>query len=207
MELKDLRINFLGDSITQGGFDTYYRFDNIISRETGAICHNYGVSGTHIAKGKPDSFCDRAPFMDYDTDLIVIFGGTNDYNYGAPIGEMSDRDDSTFYGALHTLLSYVIERVTAAKVVMVTPLHRQVEDVIGTECGNPEKAGVLLDYVNAIRDVAEYYSVPVLDLYKNSGITAAIPSIMQQLMPDGLHPNDEGHKIIAHKMIKFISNL
>ncbi len=38
--------------------------------------------------------------MDNDADIIIVFGGTNDFGNGdAPFGEMSDRTPYTFYGA------------------------------------------------------------------------------------------------------------
>lgn len=54
MELKGKVINFLGDSITEGHgtSDKAYRFTSLIQNSTGAICNNYGISGTRIAKQK-----------------------------------------------------------------------------------------------------------------------------------------------------------
>ena len=114
MELKNLKVNFIGDSITEGvgasSYETCYvsRF----AAMTGAICRNYGISGTRIARRKvpyeiPEfdrDFNSRYHLMEEDADVIVVFGGTNDYGHGdAPIGEMSDRTVWTFYGALHCL--------------------------------------------------------------------------------------------------------
>ncbi len=73
--------------------------------------------------------------------------------------------------------------------------------------GDSITEGVLIDYVNAIREVAEYYSLPVLDLFKTSGLQPAIPIIREKYMPDALHPNDEGHRILTDKIIKFLNIL
>ena len=52
MNLSGKKINFLGDSITHGsgtsGEDK--RFSNLIAAKTGAICRNYGIGGTRIAR-------------------------------------------------------------------------------------------------------------------------------------------------------------
>ena len=66
---------------------------------------------------------------------------------------------------------------------------------------------VLLDYVKALRETAEYYSVPVLDLYKNYGIYPEIQSVRERFMPDGLHPSDLGHELLADKIISYIKAL
>ena len=52
MELEKLKINFLGDSITEGvGASTPEKcFVSQIAQKTKAICNNYGISGTRIAK-------------------------------------------------------------------------------------------------------------------------------------------------------------
>ena len=65
----------------------------------------------------------------------------------------------------------------------------------------------LIDYVKAIREVAEYYSIPVLDLYANSGIQPNVIKIRETYTIDGLHPNDTGHRYIAEKFLEFMENL
>ena len=114
MELKGTKINFLGDSITEGAGASApeNKFTMLIEREYEAICQNYGIGGTRIAKQHTPSdnpifdndFCSRVADMDADADIVAVFGGTNDFGHGdAPLGIMSDRTPDTFYGALHTL--------------------------------------------------------------------------------------------------------
>ena len=62
-------------------------------------------------------------------------------------------------------------------------------------------------YVEIIREVAEFYSLPVLDLYKNSGLQPRLPVIQQMYMPDGLHPNDAGHRVLADQIVQFLRTL
>ena len=65
----------------------------------------------------------------------------------------------------------------------------------------------LIDYVKAIREVAEYYSIPVLDLYSLSGMQPAIDIKRSIYMPDGLHPSDKGARLIAERLYSFLSSL
>jgi lysophospholipase L1-like esterase len=65
----------------------------------------------------------------------------------------------------------------------------------------------LCDYVKAIREVCEYYSIPVLDLYKESGMACNVREYCDLYAPDGLHPNDAGHAILAHKIKNFLERL
>lgn len=216
MELKGTKINFLGDSITEGAGTSSHdkMFTMLIEREYGAICQNYGIGGTRIARQKTPTeekwdrdFVSRVPEMDADADIVVVFGGTNDFGHGdAPIGTMSDRTPYTFYGALHCLYTALIEKYPDVPIVVLTPLHRITED-IPTGDNKPAPVGTLKEYVNIIREVAEYYSLPVLDLFKESGLQPKIPIIQQKYVPDGLHPNDAGNEILAHKIAHFLEML
>ena len=216
MELKGTKINFLGDSITEGAGTSSHdkMFTMLIEREYGAICQNYGIGGTRIARQKTPTnekydrdFVSRVPEMDNDADIVVVFGGTNDFGHGdAPIGTMSDRTPYTFYGALHCLYTALIEKYPGVPIVVLTPLHRITED-IPTGDNKPAPVGTLKEYVNIIREVAEYYSLPVLDLFKESGLQPKIPIIQQKYVPDGLHPNDAGNEILAHKIARFLEML
>ena len=132
----------------------------------------------------------------------MVFGGTNDFGHGdAPIGDVSDKTPDTFYGACHYLMSGLINKYPESKIVFMTPLHRVSE-------GTPNVNGAVLeDYVNIIKKVAAYYSIPVLDLWSVSGIQPCVPIIKEKYCPDGLHPNDAGHEKLADVIGSFLSNL
>ena len=222
MELKGLKINFLGDSITEGvGTSAPDKmFHAVLKSEAGLeVARNYGIGGTRFAiqKGNDwrdwnpivdeNSFSERYDQMDDDADAVVVFGGTNDYGHGdAPIGCFDDRTPNTFYGACHYLFVGLINKYPGKHIVIMTPLHRD-NEYSKKGSGKTKDYETLKTYVNIIREVAEYYSIPVLDLYASSGIQPEVPVLKQMFMPDGLHPNDEGNKIIAHKLKVFLENL
>ena len=222
MKLEGLKINFLGDSITQGvgasSPETVYHA--VLKREAKlAEARNYGISGTRFAlqKGTEErpkddyvdinSFSERFHMMDDDADVVVVFGGTNDYGHGdAPLGGFSDRTPDTFYGACHYLFSGLIKKYLGKQIVIMTPLHRTGE-YKNTGSQKTVGVGTLKEYVNIIREVAEYYSLPVLDLYASSGLQPEVPEIKEMYIPDGLHPNDNGNAVIADKLKIFLENL
>ncbi len=141
--------------------------------------------------------------MDADADIIVVFGGTNDFGHGdAPFGSFDDKTPDTFRGALNVLCTSLIEKYPGKVVVIMTPLHRRGEDN-ARGASNPE----LKAYVEAIRSAAEYYSLPILDLYAMSGLQPNLPIIQQKFVPDQIHPNDAGHKILADRIIGFLESL
>lgn len=215
MELKGKIINFLGDSITEGANadcpeNAYHQ---VLARKCGLkLARNYGIGGTRIANQIAPSeeplydkwFCSRVAEME-DADAVVVFGGTNDYGHGdAPIGTFADRTDDTFYGALHNLYTSLIEKYAGKPIIVVTPLHRTEEDVV------LEKHGVkttLKTYVEIIREVAEYYSLPVCDMYAASGLQPNVPVLNEMFFTDGLHPNTAGHEFLADRIAAFLKNL
>ena len=217
MQLKGLKINFLGDSITEGHgcSSEATRFTDKIAAEYGAITRCYGIGGTRLARQtKPSEwprhdldFPSRVAEMDPDADVVVVFGGTNDFGHGdAPIGKFTDRTEYTFYGALHVLCNKLITKYPSAQIVFMTPLHRLSEDNMINENGQPLETN-LEGFRNIIIEVARYYSIPVLDLWAISGLQPKVDIIKQTYMKDGLHPNDLGHKIIADKLIGFLKTL
>ncbi len=136
MELKGKKIACLGDSITQGA-DDERRYVYHLAKLSGAQVDNFGVNATRIATrlvphetpSWNDSFLLRAERMTDDYDVILIFGGTNDYARAnpTPLGDMDSEDEHTFYGALKLLYKKVIKAHPTATVVAVTPLHREKE--------------------------------------------------------------------------------
>lgn len=215
MKLKGKKVCFLGDSITEGvGVScTENRYTDVFKKITGVgEIKNYGISGTTIAKyittnknekSEPNSFCERFDGMDDETDIVVVFGGTNDFGHGtAPFGEITDRDMYTYIGSLHYLMGNLINKYPMATIVFMTPLHRH-DEYKPNESNNL----TLKPYVDAMKEVANYYSIPILDLYAVSGIYPYIEKNMQAWCPDGLHPNDAGAERIAQRLASFLLNL
>lgn len=219
MELKEKKIVFLGDSITEGvgvsSIDHVYW--NLVGQRTGAQVYGYGIGGTRIAPNHLAGYDDyidanwfgtRVEQMIPDADVVVIFGGTNDFGHGdAPMGTMKDRTNDTFYGACHMLMQQLIERYPHAQLIVITPLHRIGEEMMPFNEAGVRRAGVLKDYVDAIRDIAEFYSVPVVDLFAQSGLQPRVKILRELYMPDGLHPNDAGHRKIADRLLALLDRL
>ncbi len=215
MKLKGMIFNFLGDSITQGVgvSEDSKRYFELIKEEYGlSRVNGYGISGTRFARQSVPSeepsfdkfFASRVDEME-NADAVVVFGGTNDFGHGdAPIGEFSDRTPDTFYGACHDLFTRLIEKYPGKPIVIMTPLHRTEESEIRVKHG---VSVTLKTYVEIIREVAEFYSLPVCDLFKVSGLQPKVTPIMEKYVPDGLHPNDDGHKIIAQRLGSFLAAL
>lgn len=205
--------NFLGDSITQGFGATIPYHQHVRDLLGLKEVRNYGISSTRIASQADDtgtSMSVRYTGMSNDADLIVVFGGTNDWGHGsALIGTNADRDTTTFYGALHTLAAGLTNKYPGKQVVFIAPLQRNftANGTGGTESKTNGKQLTLLAYVDIIKEVCAIYSIPVLDLHRTGGIYADNATIRAMWMPDGLHPNDEGHKYLGKKIAAYLNSI
>ena len=213
MDISNKRIFFLGDSITEGVGASAYEHCYVGLFEKNypdAKIFNYGVSGTRIAKQTNPSmeprfdydFNMRADDMEENADLVVIFGGTNDFGHGdAPLGKYGDRKTDTFYGATYVLFEKLAVKYPTAKFLVLTPMHRGDEDI-------PNQHGrILNEYREGLIKTAEYFSFPVLDLFAVSGINPRVGEMQQRYMPDALHPNDAGYRLLFEKVDNYIKTL
>lgn len=216
MQLEGKHIIFLGDSITEGSGASCSEtcFVKIFQQLSKSIVYNFGKCGTRIARQqKPypiaefdKNFIDRIDTMPDYADVVVVFGGTNDFGHGdAPLGCFDDRTDNTFYGACHTLLSKLITKYPTAEIIVITPLHRVSEDDTKNAANLP--CAPLKRYVEIEKEVANYYSIPVLDLWSVSGLQPKNIVNHTTYFSDDIHPNDNGHNRIANRLYNFLHTL
>lgn len=224
MELKGKIIDFLGDSITEGVGVTdreNNRYDNILKRQFGLkATYNYGIGGTRIAhQSKPSvkprhdlCFCGRAYDLNPEADIIVVYGGVNDYIHGdAPIGEYGDETPATFYGAVRFLMSFLKENYIGKTIVFMTPAHLYYDGILDTKPSTrlikKEDALPLAGYVEIIKKTAKEFNIPVVDLYEDLEINPNNESDREKYTIDGLHFNDEGHYFLAKALGKVLTEL
>lgn len=165
-------------------------------------------------------------------DAIVIWCGTNDFFHNAPIGEFFEVKDSaanvngkvvplkhrdfifdkeTFCGRINTLMSYIKHLYPNQLVVIMTPIHRAYANFSSATRANVQpdemfsnSLGLFLDdYVHVLKRAGEIWSVPVVDLYSESGFFPLYDEYTKYFAnpnTDRLHPNDVGHRRIADIM-------
>ncbi len=223
MNLKGLTITFLGDSITEGCCveKLENRYDNIMLRNYDLkAVYNYGIGGTRLAHQTiPSSnprydlcFCGRAHTLNKDSDIIVVYGGVNDYIHGdAPIGKESDITPATFYGAVNYLMNYLKTDFSNQTIVFMTPAHCYFENVSDKEISHsPNKkndALPLKGYVDIIEKAGLKHNIPVVNLFENLGLDPNDEKIRNEYTADGLHFNDKGQYFIAKCLGEFLLSL
>ena len=200
-ENNKILINFLGDSITEGlKWQKKEIFCFYLSKWLNIKVNNQGYHATRIARQDDDDkdFNYRLKDLDEKADFTFIFGGTNDYGMGeADIGDINSDSNYTFYGAVKNLVKDLLKKFTNDKICFILPLSRFEEDKIVTHAP-------LSKYRDIIKEICGLNNIDYLDLCKE----LPIPSTdgKTEYFKDGLHPNKQGHKIIARNIIKYLKN-
>lgn len=124
-----------------------------------------------------------------DTKVLTIMGGTNDYGTSTPLGrdlptnENPTLDESTFIGALCSMIEKIQTRVPNCRIILMTPIPRYHKGKYESK----NRAGLLTsDYAKAIKNVAAFYALPCIDLHSKVGWNKVNGD---HYLKDGIHPN------------------
>ncbi|KQL38006.1 hypothetical protein AN960_13650 [Bacillus sp. FJAT-25509] len=137
-----------------------------------------------------------------DTQLLTIMGGTNDFGRGLPLGkgfptnERPNLDESTFIGALCSMIEKIQTRLPNCRIILMTPVPRYHNG----KYEDKNKVGYLTaDYASAVKDVAAFYALPCIDLYSNVGWNRMNG---EYYLIDSMHPNKtRGYKRVSEIVI------
>ena len=161
-------------------------------------------------------------------DLIVVFGGTNDFTYDSKsIGDLfveqtittttnrgdkqkvAPSDTDKFAGALHELILAIRAIKPVTPIVFMTPLNRgnynSSNNPTSAQCNS--NGDYLQDYTKAIKEICSFYSIPVFESDKHFPVDFQVDSynnLKTGYSADGLHPNDKGHILLGKLLYKFV---
>lgn len=222
-------IGFIGDSITAGvGATKLYR--DVLAEKFGFNQYTEAVSGAQTSNML--EYAKKLKSRNIDYDVIFVLGGTNDFNASVEIGnfftvgtetvnkngnmvELKKRThvfDSTFAGRLNSLSQYLKANFPDTKIVYLTPLHRAYFEAGSTNIQPSElyanlKGYFIDDYVKAVKQAGQYWSIQVVDLFEKSGLYPlddACAKYFANATRDRLHPNNLGHAKMAEVIEKEI---
>lgn len=141
-----------------------------------------------------------------EPDVFIFAYGTNDnpLNVGSVEEAFSDTlaniDKFTLAGGMR----YALEKITTAypncQCFVLNILQSAYE-------GYQSRPNQILKN-NIIKGVADYFSIPVIDQYDNSGITRLyeVAGTQGRYLSDGLHPNNNGRKKQAEYIVRELKN-
>ncbi len=228
------RVAYFGDSITDPrNSASKKKFWSFLQEWLQVVPYVYGVSGRQW-NDIPRQTDQLKREHGQDVDAIIIFCGTNDYNNGVPIGQWWDEkvteveyghgqpkqmvtrrqrtpsmDPTTFKGRINIAMDSLKRTYPTKQIVLLTPLHRsdfhaneknwQCDESYTNQCGEYIDA-----YVEAVKEAANVWAVPVIDWNASSGLFPLVKEHEQYFKggTDLLHPNDRGHERLARTLMQ-----
>lgn len=190
------KVAFLGDSITDANQlktqDIYWhQLVSILGIEP--FC--YGISGhqtSHVLSQAEKLLSEHGQ----DVDAILIFIGTNDFNSSIPLGEwfreetvtvnrngrpatlrhrIPDMDGDTMRARINRFISFLKHHFPTKQVILLTPIHRGYFNChqynVQPEESFANPLGLYIDdYIRVIKETADVWAVPVIDLAAICGL-------------------------------------
>ena len=222
------KILVLGDSITTDYYGNYKKWVTDLIDEgffPSDVNNNSQHATGFVARydNQPNDFISRLTAVQNPEtyDLVIVFGGVNDAIKLIPMGTDSDTDYTTYLNpAVKYFYKYLCTNFINARIGVCLPLP------CSTQNREPSVIGVLYQYSEFYKKVAESYSLPVLDLTNHSGFYPDANKdniidydaaqafrnrwtlVVGQYAADGIHPTEEYEKKFLAPMIKaFIETL
>ena len=246
------KVAFLGDSITDAGqLKTHDIYWHQLIPILGIEPWCYGISGhqtKHILGQAEKLLAEHGQ----DVDAILIFIGTNDFNSSIPLGDWYREEtltvnrngdpatlrrrvrileEETMRAHINRFMAFLKHNYPTKQVILLTPIHRGYFNCARTNV-QPEESfanplGLYIDdYVRVIKETADIWAVPVIDLGSICGLlptepehtryfreslkerahtaaeaAAAAPGTEMALEHhDLLHPNTEGQLRMAYAL-------
>lgn len=218
--LSDKKVLVLGDSISTDAYGNYKKWvtalieDGFLPTDTvNSSRHATGFVARYTGEdaNAQNDFIDRATAIDNPDsyDLVIVFGGINDYIQHIEMGESGSDKDTYFKPAVDYFFEYLVKNFTNARIVVLSPLrtYNVYKNLAG---GSQETGHYQTEYADYIREVAKSYCLPVLNLTEESGFCPFVDEFKEKwtLVPsgytnaDGVHPNAEYQERFLAPMIK-----
>ena len=140
--------------------------------------------------------------------IVSIEIGPNDW-LQTPLGELGDTDDTTWYGAVDKVCRTISERTSARPFIITGTTSAFSVNVDFDESqrrsvyyGSSQYGKKYIEYVNAAKEVAQHYGIPVCDVFGESGLGSYHQN--NQTLSDHIHLTNLGGKIYGNHIINFL---
>lgn len=215
IDFSDVKITILGDSITMAANlseeeQAKYSYPVILQEILGCKeIVNLGIGGSAVSRAGHYAMVDRFNEIEKDSDIIIVFGGSNDclfenkWDYGYIEYDLR-MNGGTFCGDLDELCGGIeyeyctMNSENYCKLLFVNPPSTILNDgVYATDPGNMVHQR---EFAKAINEIVPGYGFEVIDLYNNNILNSHDRDVNEQFVPDGIHPNAEGYRILAEHL-------
>lgn len=187
--LKGKNIMTLGDSLSAEGMWQSY----VVGRLGINKLVNLAIGGKTVSEFAVNVTAENIK----DIDVVIIMGFFNSNTLGCVAGEVTDEPSNVDTASICSGYKYIIDKLYKLKpnldIVLITP-HRP----LANDCK---------DKADKVKELAEYYSIPCIDIYNEGGFNNyTIP----HLLYDGIHCNIGEHdgyyvegRFITGQLIKY----
>ena len=176
----------------------------------GIKCDNQAVSGQTVvgcwghAGDKFPQTISALTLANYDG--VIISFGRNDFRTSVPMGTLGNPSDTsfdttTFYGCYRSIISTLLDKNPKLKIYL-WGMTQSNANGYGTETVNSEGLKEI-DYVNALKNLGEMYSCPVIDLYRYTGINELT---LPEWTFEGVHLTNEGYELASQYFVNEMKN-
>ena len=188
----------VGDSISDTNLLPQTKYMTVLGNKFNNLTiNNVGKDGSHFTN-KTTGYSTFATLLgklpSNDPSVITIFGGVNDYIQSCTIGNISSTDTSNFYGALNDFVSTLNNKYANAKKLFILPLNMRAGVFSTNSNGTNSLGNTLQQYRDAIIAVCNANNIEYIDLHEDAELQ---PDLISS---DGLHPTQDGHKLLASKL-------
>ena len=246
------KVALLGDSITDASqLKTQDIYWNQLVKILGIKPYCYGISGytTPLLIQQAEKLNAE---HGQDVDAILIFIGTNDFNAAIPLGAWFEEGQKTVNrngvmtvlksrtpvmeghttrAAINRFMAYLKHNYPTKQIILLTPIHRGYFNCAPNNIQQDENIanplGLFIDdYVKVIKETADVWAVPVIDLASVCGLYPLEPEQARYFREGGmtgkytpvdaasatagtekalehhdlLHPGTEGHLRMAYAL-------
>ncbi len=205
---EDMEVVFIGDSITEGVggnldaegekvsyvnyVDEALDFKSVLNHgEAGRTVANYGDKELSM-----DANIDN--LINLDADTVVILIGVNDYLFYSQekrFGALDNGSTAGYCGGLQSFVDAVKRNYADKEYFFVTTYQLLSTD--GSTYTDYNGTPTFNDYMQIQRTLAERNGYHMIDIF-NSGFMSTKDAVTTaNLIPDGIHPNDAGYKMLG----------
>ncbi|PFW50137.1 hypothetical protein COL13_27400, partial [Bacillus cereus] len=194
----------VGDSLTEHNIRATKNYHDYIADELGITVINLGKGGTGYKRTEENNtaFYQRILNVPKDIDVFTIFGSGNDLSL--PLGTPTDTTTDTVCGCMNKTIEnfYSVHPTTPIGIITPTPWVGYPNSIPGNK---------MELYVDALIEICNRHGIPYLDLYRGSNLRPWDETFRKLMYSrddgNGVHPDENGHKIIASKIREFIKTL
>lgn len=226
--LDGLHWGAIGDSWTAIFDKDGKSYVNDVADITGITATNLGAGGTGYVNGGANNWNNQfyKRNINSDADICTIFGSFNDaYDADFKFGQKGDTDTGTMWGAMLATINNCYKNNPDVLIGIISPgpwgainpfktdTMSKLNSHSDTTVNNMAINDFAEKYVQTMKEFAQMYSLPFLDLYHQSNLRPWNDDFINkyyhgQSATDTTHPNPNGlKKYIAPRIASFLEKI